>query len=347
MWQVRGHEPLLRQLERSLRQGRYAHAYLLAGQAQVGKRTLAINMAQAVNCSSPEDAPCGKCSQCTRIAAAQHPDVVVIGVQRDEAEGPPRKEIGIDTVREVQHQANLKPYEGSHRVYIFDGAEYMSDEAANALLKTLEEPPPQVMIILLTTREEALLPTIRSRCRRLELKPLPLDQVARELVNTHSIGQDEAEVLARLSMGSLGWALSAVSNPSIMEKRGQELERIAHLSGASLEERFNYASNLASVYSRNREDAREVLYLWLRWWRDLLLIKEGAEEFVHNVDYLDTLRLGASEYDTAQLLGCVQVILRTLEALENNANPRLALEVMMLRLPGGSPHPRVRNLPTG
>ena len=334
MWQLRGHESLLRQIDKSIRAGRYAHAYLLVGPAHVGKKTLAINMAQAVNCSSPEDGPCGKCSQCTRIAASQHPDVVVIGVQRGEEEGPARKEIGIDSVREVHHQANLKPYQGSHRVYIFDGAEHMSDEAANALLKTLEEPPPQVMIILLTTQEEALLPTIRSRCRRLELKPLPVADVTRELVGTHSIDEERAEVLARLSMGRLGWALSAVDNPSIMEERGEELGRIAHLPQARLQERFSYASDLASLYSRNREEGREVLYLWLRWWRDLLLIKEGAEKFVHNVDYIETLQITSSEYDTVKLVGFIQAILRTLEALEDNANPRLALEVMMLSLPG-------------
>ena len=334
MWQVRGHEPLLRQIDKSLREGRYAHAYLLVGPAQVGKRTLAINMAQALNCLSPEDAPCGECIQCRHIASGQHADVLVIGVQREGEEGSSRREIGIGDVREVQHQASLKPYEGSCRVFIFDGAEYMSEEAANALLKTLEEPPPQVLIILLTSREEALLPTIRSRCRRLELKPLPLADIAKELINTHSISREEAEKLARLSMGRLGSALSALNNPSIMEKRKEELERIAQISEASLEDRFSYSSDLATLFSRNMDGAREVLYLWLRWWRDLLLIKEGSEEFIYNIDWADTLRLRASELTTAQVVGFIKAILSTLEALEHNANARLALEVLMLSLPG-------------
>lgn len=342
MWQMRGHEPVLRQIDKSLREGRYAHAYLVVGPPQVGKRTLAINMAQAVNCLSTEDAPfgdprgrpCGGCSQCRHIASAQHPDVLVIGVQRGGGDGPPRREIGIDEVREVHHQASLKPYEGRCRVFIFDGAEYMSEEAANALLKTLEEPPPQVLIILLTSQEEALLPTIRSRCRRMELSPLPLAEVAKELVNSHSIGEKEAEKLARLSMGCLGWALSALSDPSILEKRKEELERICQLDLGSLEDRFGYASDLASLFSRNREDARQVLYLWLRWWRDLLLIKEGVEEFVCNVDWVDTLRLRASGFTTAQVLGFIRAMLGALEALEHNANARLALEVLMLSLPG-------------
>ena len=334
MWQVRGHEPLLRQLDKSIKEGRYAHSYLLVGPPQVGKRTLAINMAQSVNCLSPESAPCGQCSQCQRIASAQHADVLVIGVGRGEEDGPSRSEIGIGDVREIERQASLKPYEGSHRVFIFDGAERMSEEAANALLKTLEEPPPQVLIILLTSQEEALLPTILSRCRRLELKPLPFSEIVKELIETHSLSQEEAEKLARLSMGCLGWAISAVSDPSIMEKRSDELERISELSVSSLEDRFSYASDLGSLFYKNRGEARDALRLWLRWWRDLLLIKEGAEEYVHNIDWSDTLRLRASELATTQVTAFIKALLTTLEALEHNANARLALEVMMLSLPG-------------
>ena len=339
MWHVRGHEPSLRQIDKSLREGRFAHAFLLVGPAHVGKRTLAINMAQTVNCLSPEDAPCGECNQCRHIASAQHADVRVIGVQKEGEDGPSRREIGIGDVREVQHQASLKPYEGSCRVFIFDGAEYMSEEAANALLKTLEEPPPQVLIVLLTSQEEALLPTIRSRCRRLELKPLPLSEVEKELVDVYSIDQEDAKKLARLSMGCLGWAISALNDSSIMETRNEEMERISQLSVASLEDRFSYASDLASLFSRARDRAREVLYLWLRWWRDLLLIREGAEEFVYNIDWADTLRIRASGLTTAQIVDFIRAILRTREALEDNANARLALEVLMLSLPEGGVRP--------
>ena len=136
MWQVRGYDTLLRQIETSVREGRYAHAYLLVGPPQVGKHTLAVNMAQAVNCLSSNHIPCGECTQCLHIARGHHADVRIIEVQREEEDGPSRKEIGIGDVREVQHQASLKPYEGKHRVFVFDGAEHMSEEAANALLKT-------------------------------------------------------------------------------------------------------------------------------------------------------------------------------------------------------------------
>ena len=337
MWQIRGHEPLLKQVEKTFAEGLQAHAYLLVGPAQVGKRTLALSMAQAVNCLALEDAPCGTCSQCSRIATGKHADVRVIGVRNVWKDAPSRREIGIDDVRQLEHQASLKPYEGTNRVFIFDGAELMSEESSNALLKTLEEPPPNVMIILLTSMEDSLLPTIRSRCRRLELMPLPISEVATELVSRHSIPREEADRLAPLSAGCLGWAISEISDPSIMEKRNERLKRISQLLSANLEEKFAYAGELASLYYKNRDEARATLLLWLRWWRDLLLVKEGAEEFIHNVDWGEELRLRASEITTSQVTGLIKAILKTHAALEDNANPRLTLEVLMLSVPRDKP----------
>ena len=325
---------MVRRLDQSFKDGRNAHAYLITGPPQVGKRTLALNMAQAVNCLSPDDAPCGHCNQCTRIAAAQHPDVVVLPVQKEREDGPPRTGIGIDEVRDVQHLANLKPYEGRCRVFILDGAEHMSEEASNALLKTLEEPPPQVMIILLGCLVDELLPTILSRCRRLELGALPLDQVAAELVRSSSADAGEADRLARLSSGRMGWAIIAAADPSILQKRNEELERIGQIAAAPLEERFAYASELATLCFRNRESATEVLNLWLSWWRDLLLAREGHEGFLCNVDWSETLSSRAGLYTMSQLVGFIRAIFQTLDSLEQNVNPRLALEMLMLEIPG-------------
>ena len=329
MWQVKGQDRALAELEKSLREGRYAHAYLLVGPPQVGKGTLALHLAQAVNCLSPGEAPCGECIQCRHIAASQHADVVTIRPGEERS----KTVIGIDEVREIQHQASLKPYEGRHRVFVFDGAEHMSEEAANALLKTLEEPPPQVLILLLTAHEEALLPTIRSRCRRVELRPMPMKEISRELVESHSVSMEEAEKLARLGMGCLGWAISAAGDASIMETRDAGLDRVSAVCTAPLEDRFDYASELTSMFYKNRDEAMEALHMWLGWWRDILLIKEGSEEFVINLDRVDSLRQQADACTRAQVAQQINVTLQTLAALEANANPRLALEVLMLGVP--------------
>ena len=332
MWQLRGHDALVGQLDRAFRDGRAPHAYLVVGPPHIGKGTLATNIAQRVNCTSPGDAPCGSCTQCQRIASGSHADVQVISTAREE-DGASRRQISISTIRELQHQTSLKPYEGATRVYIFYGAEEMSTEAANALLKVLEEPPDQVLFLLLTSQEEAVLPTIRSRCHRIELHPLPIAAVAEELTSSGAAGPEQAEVLARLSRGCLGWALSAAREPSVMEHRSAQVERIARLASATLEERFDYGGELASRYSRDRQDAVGELEQWLRWWRDVLLMKEGSEEHVSNLDQMDALRRGAEQVTTQQVVKTITGIRDTIEALESNANPRLALESFMLALP--------------
>ena len=317
-----------------MKQGRQAHAYLLAGPPHVGKMTLALDLAQSVNCLQGPGAPCGQCVQCTRIALGQHADVRILALAQGDSGGPSRTVIGIADVKEILRQVHLNPFEGTSSVIIIDSAELMSEEAANALLKTLEEPPPQVLILLLTADEESMLPTIRSRCRRLVLLPLAKDEMVDKLVAEHQASPQEAEMLSRLSRGCLGWAINALEDEGgTREQREEELARLMETCRSGLETRFSYAGELASLFYRDRDAVKQSLYLWLRWWRDLLLIKEGGEEYIHNTDRQTELRLQATQLTTAEIVGFIKILVETLEALDRNASARLALEVLMLGLP--------------
>ena len=334
MWQVYGQDHVLGQLEASLMQGRQAHAYLLVGPPHVGKMTLALNLAQSVNCLQGPGVPCGQCVQCTRITLGHHADVRIMALDQGDSEGPSRTVIGISDVREILRQVHLKPFEGTSSVIIFDSAELMSEEAANALLKTLEEPPPQVLILLLTADEESMLPTIRSRCRRLALLPLAKAEMVNKLVAEHQASPQEAEMLSRLSRGCLGWAINALDDGGgAREQREEELARLMETCRSGLETRFNYAGELANLFYRDRDAVKQSLYFWLRWWRDLLLIKEGGEEYIHNTDRQTELRLQATQLTTAEIVRFIKTLLETLDALGRNASARLALEVLMLGLP--------------
>ncbi|MEK7216302.1 MAG: DNA polymerase III subunit delta', partial [Chloroflexota bacterium] len=182
-WRLIGNAAAVAALQHSLSQDRLAHAYLLVGPEGVGKATLALALAQAVNCLQP-DPPCGECGQCRRIAHGLHPDVTVVTLE----EG--RREIRINQIRELQVLLNLLPFEGRNRVTIIHDADRMNEEAGNALLKTLEEPPPRVVLALTCRDEEALLPTIRSRCRRVVLNPVGTAELVRALETAH--GADSA-----------------------------------------------------------------------------------------------------------------------------------------------------------
>ena len=337
MWQVYGQDHILRQLEGSLQQGRPAHAYMLVGPPHVGKMTLALNLAQGANCLQGPGVPCGDCNQCVRIAQGLHADVRIVSVGSSGSDGPTRTAIGIGDVKEVMRQVNLKPFEGACSVIIFETADSMSEEAANALLKTLEEPPPQVMILLLTTNEEAVLPTIRSRCQPLLLMTLAKDKLEGRLVEEHQASLEDADKLARLSRGCLGWAINALNGEDrALERRDEELDHLNEICQSDLAERFKFANDLATLFYKDRTAAKESLFLWLRWWRDLLLIKEGGEEYVNNADRLTELRLQATQLMTSQIVLFIKSLLATLQALDQNASARLALEVLMLDLPASA-----------
>ena len=331
-WRTLGQDHLLARLQPALEQGRESHAYLLIGPPHVGKLTLAREIAQAVNCLRGPSSPCGECAQCRRIADGHHADVRVVDIEfsRKVEERNTVTTITIGSIRELERTVNLNPFEGSRTVIIIDGAATMTVDAANALLKTLEEPPPGVLFLLLTDDEDSLLSTIRSRCQALPLLPMSRAQMLEFLADRHSVPEDEGDRLYRLSRGCLGWALQALADPQILDQRLADLERIRETLAAGLDARFTYANEVASLFSSNRPAARELLALWLRWWRDLLLIKEGADQFLHNADQADALRSHAATLSTAQIAAFIRRLLSTMAALDANASPRLALEALML-----------------
>lgn len=334
MWQIIGQDKTINLLIRSFSDGRLSHAYLFVGPKHVGKMTLSINLAQALNCLS-DDRPCGTCHTCRRIGAGNHPDVQVIQLAQDSEneQAPARKTISVSQIRDLQYGINLKPYEGGYRVIIIDGAEHMSDGAANSLLKTLEEPPPNTVFLLLAIDEGSLLPTIRSRCQKLEVPSLPPHTIKQALMESWGIGLEKAELLARASNGCIGWAISAINDETLLEERSQHLESLISLASSGITQRFEYAFSLAAQFSKNRVTVRERLDLWLTWWRDLLLVKGDSLGFITNTDQEDTLKQHAQQYSINAIGQVIRSIQETMQQMEQNANPRLALEVMMLNMP--------------
>ena len=333
MWSTVGQDHILNQLKASVSSDRLAHAYLFIGRTGIGKMCLAIDLARAVNCLGNGPDPCGECAQCIRISAGHHADVRIVGIIEKGSDSPARTVIGIDDVKDILHQTNLKPFEGFCTVIIFDGAEHLSQEASNALLKTLEEPSPQVLIILLTNSEETILETIRSRCRSYRLRTSPKDLMQKFLIDRYSSDSDRHEMITRISRGCIGWAIRAVTDPRVLQQREADLNHMLDTMKSGLYEKFNYANEMALEFTRDRVAVNEVLYLWKNWWRDLLLIKAGSDEHVLSIHRVDSLNAQSLQLSTEDIINFVKLIDHTIFALNHNANTRVAFENLMVNMP--------------
>jgi DNA polymerase III subunit delta' len=324
-WDLLGHEWAARLLSDHAAGGRLRHAYLFTGPRGVGRRTLALRLAQAVNCLQPQapGMPCGACSTCLRLERMQHPDLAVL---QAETEGGVLK---VEGIRELQHSLSLAPYEARYRVALLLRFEEANASAANALLKTLEEPPPQVILLLTAESAEGLLPTIPSRCEVVRLKALPLQTVEEGLRERWNLEPERARLLAHLSGGRPGYALRLQAQPELLEQRQAWLEDAIHLLRLNRLERFDWAEKA----SKDKDTARQALEAWLSLWRDILLRAGGAQTPLNNLDRLAEIESLVTRVDLACARRAVAAIDKTIEQLRSNVNARLALEVLMLDLP--------------
>lgn len=333
-WDMLGHEWAVNLLKEHVAQGNYRHAYLITGSQGLGRRTLALRLAQALNCleaDSPGE-PCRTCRTCRQIEAMQHPDLSVI--QAEQIGGT----LIVDQIRELQRSLALAPYEARYRVALLLRFEEAHPSAANALLKTLEEPPPQVVLIVTAESSDILLPTIVSRCEVLRLRPIAPATVAQGLQIRWDLPQDEAHLLAHISGGRPGYALKLHQEPSIMEDRQAWLMDHHALLAASRVARFRHVEEkmIAGINKdkpRVMARLRGILQVWLSLWRDVLLRSSGASGSLSNPDQLQAIERISIHIGLESAYKTVASLERTLNLLDKNANPRLACEVLLLDLP--------------
>ncbi|MDD5701622.1 MAG: DNA polymerase III subunit [Dehalococcoidales bacterium] len=336
MWQTVGQSKIIELFQRALIQGRLAHAYLMVGPTQVGKMTLARELAMALNCRVEIDRrPCGECVSCRKISAGKHADVMITGLNQAPApdENKEKTEIGIEQIKDMLRTASLPPFEGEYRVYIIDEAANLSMEAANRLLKTLEEPPEKVTFILLTANAGLIPATVISRCQRLNLSRLKTDDIESLLISRYNTEPEKARLLACLSRGSPGWAIEAAQKTSFLQERSEKMERVIAIIKSAYSERFAAAAQMAQQFGKKREAVYETLDAWTSWWRDLLLVKTGCTGDIINIDYRAALAEMAGAFSLTQMKTAVRYILEAGEQLKLNANSRIVFENLMLSLP--------------
>jgi len=266
--------------------------------------------------------PCGTCRDCKQIEAMGHPDLTI--VQADSEGGT----LKVDQVREARRALTLKPYQSKYRVALFLRFQEANDNAANALLKTLEEAPSYAVLILTADYPEALLPTIVSRCEVLRLRPLPIESVA-SLLKQHGADNDKANLFAHVSSGRPGYALKLLQNPLTLAFREEKLGDLQSLLPASRVDKFAYAEKL----SKDKDSMHNVILLWLSFWRDILLRVSGASTPIANMDRAQEIESLAGAINLSEARRVVSDLEKALAQLEANVNPRLLAEVLLLDWP--------------
>ena len=309
-----GNAKIVTRLRTKLREGRFPHALIFAGPEGVGKRTCALMFAKALNCreSAPDDF-CDACSQCRKIDAGVHPDVLVTGLEEEASE------IKIVQVRDLLQTLGMRPLEGIHKVFIIDPADAMNAAAANALLKGLEEPPEDTHFMLLTSNPQSLLLTVRSRCQTYAFARLTLEEMR----------QFEGDELAiRWSRGSIG-TLRKLDLAAVRQRREAALDFL-ELAVRAKDEEFRDLISASADLARAKNDFEENLSTIAVLMEDLLYIREGLPHLLVNIDLEARLKKLGEDIPSTQFPRIAE-FLRTVEVhLNNYGNRQMLTDVLAL-----------------
>ncbi|MEW4411774.1 DNA polymerase III subunit delta' [Clostridium sp. AN503] len=316
-----GHEQIKEHFQKAIESHKVSHAYILNGEAGMGRKSLANAFALTLLCEKGRSEPCMECHACKQVLSGNHPDLIYVTHEKPNS-------IGVDDIREqINDTIMVRPYSSYYKIYIVDEAEKMTQQAQNALLKTIEEPPSYAIIILLTTNQEAFLPTILSRCVQLKLKPLKDFVVKSYLTESMQVPEADAEVYAAFARGNLGKAISIASSEDFKLLHQEVLHLLKHVKDMDISELLDYIRKL----KEDNLDIYECLDFMQLWYRDVLLYKvtKDMNLLIFKDEYKMINELSKnSGYDGLERI--LESIDKAKARLDANVNMELAMELMLL-----------------
>lgn len=318
-----GHEEIIRHLKNAMETGKVSHSYIFTGELGSGKKLLATTFAMTLQCEEGGTEPCQKCDSCKKAIGKNHPDIIMVSHEKPGT-------ITIDEIREqVIHDVAIKPYCSPHKIYIIPEAEMMTQQAQNALLKTIEEPPEYAVIMLLTNNGDALLPTIQSRCVRLDLKVVDDNLVKKYLMEHLHVPDYQAEIDASYAQGSIGKAQEAATSEEFSRMSQNALKLLKY---ANKMEVYELAEEIKKL-SEEKHNINDYLDIFQFWFRDVLMFKATRE--IDNLVFkqeINFIKEQASQRSYENLEKILEAISKTKVRLRANVNFELALELLFLTI---------------
>lgn len=327
-WNLCGHDLAVDFLREHTKPEKMRQAYLITGPDGVGRKSLALAFIKAICCQKPPSQGefCNQCISCRQIDARAFSDLKII-----EQEGG--KEIKIDQIREMQKTLTLAPFQAPKRFVLIPNFQRATAGAANALLKSLEEPPPRALIILTADARESLLETIASRCEQVRLAPMTVEATRGVLAEQFKISEDQSRLLAHLTAGRLGASLRLHDDPQVVEAQNDILVELEDLLEKTLRARLQYVDELMRQKISPREQASKLIPVWLGYWRDCLISAAKADIPLVNVKHGDWIKKTASQIPLEKIQKILLAHEHALEQIEAYANSRLVLENLLLMPP--------------
>lgn len=318
-----GHEEIIRHLKNAIETGKVSHSYILTGEHGSGKKLLAGTFAMTLQCEAGGTEPCQKCDSCKKAIGKNHPDIIMVSHEKPGT-------ISIDEIRDqVIHDVAIKPYCSPYKIYIVPDADLMTPQAQNALLKTIEEPPEYAVIMLLTSNGDSLLPTIRSRCVRLDLKVVDDSLVKKYLMEHLHIPDYQAEIDVSFAHGSIGKAKEAATSQEFSDMTSNALKL---LENANKMEVYELTDAIKSL-STEKQNIADYLDIFLFWFRDVLMFKATRE--IDNLVFkqeINFIKEQAKERSYENLEKILDALEKTKVRLRANVNQELALELLFLTI---------------
>ncbi len=317
-----GHETIIEYFRNAISMDKVSHAYILNGEDKSGKLMLAEAFAAALQCEEKGMEPCGNCRSCKQAAGRNQPDILYVSHEKPNT-------ISVDDVRkQINDDIALKPYSSKFKIYIVDEAEKMNVQAQNALLKTMEEPPSYAVILLLTVNADSFLPTILSRCVRLDLKPVSDEKIRKYLIEQKQVSKDQADICVAFAQGNVGKAIRLSDSENFNEMKNSAISLIKRLDEIDLHGMMEAVKKITD-YKLEINDYFDFIMIW---YRDVLLYKATADanRLIFRDEVYSIKKASHSSYEGIETI--LTALDKAKDRLRANVNFELLIELLLLTI---------------